>query len=321
MATIHSIPPELLFQILSYLPIRSLLSFSVTSKSCHALASASVTTLSFGVYPTSLASKISRLHHTAATDIELAEKDDPTTVSLIVPEAEKLPLPALYAFHGALTTSVLLRYSNSLRHLDLTVWTLDQCIATALGGCRSLRSLTLRIENPHVRLGADAAWELSESGVKVMRKVDEDDAWDIFDGAWGRLRELRVEGARVSSEQLRKVLRVNPSVRELSVQRCKKLDKELWRFLGAEWVGRRDLEALSYVGCGVLDMETLEKSLPAFGKLRHLSLLGTVGLDIDEVKRKNDEEWHIKDFVPPQSSSGRAVPDIIEVDPAYICND
>lgn len=268
MATIHSIPPETLLQILSYLPIRSLLSFSVTSKSCHALASASVTTLSFGVYPTSLASKISRLHDTAATDIELAEKDAPTTVSLVVPEAEKLPLPALYAFHDALTTSILLRYGSSLRHLDLTVWTLGQSIAAALAKCRNLRSLSLRIENPHVRLSADAPWELSESGVKVMRKVDEDDAWDCFDGAWGWLRELRIEGARVSSEQLVRVLKANPGVRELSVKNCKKLDKELWRLLGTEWEGRGELESLGIVGCGMLDMETLEESLPAFGKLK-----------------------------------------------------
>ena len=57
MAALSSLPPELLREVLRYLPIRSLLNFGLTSKVNHTLQACSLSILRLGVFHSRLGGK------------------------------------------------------------------------------------------------------------------------------------------------------------------------------------------------------------------------------------------------------------------------
>ncbi|KAK0628074.1 hypothetical protein DIS24_g10826 [Lasiodiplodia hormozganensis] len=178
MAHLTSLPSELLLHILSFLPIRSLLAFSLASRSAYVLASSSLQTLSLGVYPTRVSSLISQLSSTSPTASPYSRStrslsssagslpsssacssksssselfNEACTVAHVIPQASELRPHTLLAFHTALTSSILNRYCMSMRHLELSIWALTPPVADALAGLKNLRTLCLRIEDPFGR--------------------------------------------------------------------------------------------------------------------------------------------------------------------------
>lgn len=304
MAHLTSLPSELLLHILSFLPIRSLLAFSLSSRSAYVLASSSLQTLSFGVYPSRVASLISQLSSTSPTASPFSRStrslnssvgsvissgvssvsasdlfNEDCTVAHVIPQASELRPHTLLAFHTALTSSILTRYCMSMRHLELSIWTLTPPVADALAGLRNLRTLCLRIEDPFGR-GFLRRWIINwgsttddedDLGHRSLRRVPDlyralpeagtGTEWNKFADSWSRLETLRLVGAEISDWQLCQILKKNAGLKELWLKKCPDVGVELLKFLGEEWEGRSCLQAFGLVDCdlaGEVNQEAAE---------------------------------------------------------------
>ncbi|KAF2814716.1 uncharacterized protein BDZ99DRAFT_515494 [Mytilinidion resinicola] len=345
-----ALPPELLVNILSFLPITSLLKFSETSHASHALATSSLHTLSLSIHTTRIGGIMSRLGATtlptpkntasafasarnalsasftesiprssrsSQSSLGIAEdsilRSGPHAVHVLIPNAHTFDPSTLLAFHNALISSVLTRHKTTLRHLDLSLWSLTPHIAHALKSLPALRTLSLRIEDPNARS--------TSRRIRLAHRLEECVAWDILaeDASWASaLQALRIDGAQVSTAQLGKLLSCNHLCRELWVCKCHNVDRDVWRYLGSEWKGRTGLQVLgvlkSYVDIEEEDLEFIG----GMEGLKFLSLQGCNGPDNDVFEERNRDVWHIPELIPPQPSSrGSTVPAVIEVDPTY----
>lgn len=137
-------------------------------------------------------------------------------------------------------------------------------MAEALRGLRALRRLKVRVERV-IEVGR----KVSRRWVAVQRE-EERKAWEVLVrteeevgsegvigrkrrreyGFWSeRLTKLELENCDVSSEQLGVVLGRSRACREVRLDACRFLGKEVWSVLG-EWEGRGELERLAVVDCG-----------------------------------------------------------------------
>lgn len=383
--TLLNLPPELLINILSLLPIQSLLRFSESNQYCHSLAKTSLHSLSLAVHTTRVSSIISYLATTRYPNPKLAvscfsshnreragsdearkaprsvleewsttnsqpEDDDPYKVSVVIPDAHDFNFATLLSFHTALTRSILLRHGATLRHLELTCWTLTIPVAKALASLPALRALSVRNDDfPHAR-----AVPRKQA---VKQRDEERQAWSILSSTavWAsRLRALRIEGGEISSAHLFTLLGRSGAVRELWLYKCSFIGKELWAFLGRNWHGRAALRVLGLSRCGgqlgeeallsigALDLQvskplcatdSLGRSTRAFpcGVLRclsanmsprqFLSLRDCNVLKGRGVETWNQDVWHIPECVLPARPSTTGDTDsmtVIEVDPLYL---
>lgn len=252
MSSLQDLPPELLIQVLTYLPIRSLLQFSETSRFSHKLAVTSLHTLNLGVYPSRVARSLG----------DIAASSDPSdrSISLLIPDVEALSESALFAFHSKLISTLLHRHSTSLRHLTLRLWTLSPAIAAALVQLSGLRSLTLRIDNPfgNAQRASRSPSPASRRPVAGFHAAEERIAWLALAHPWPSLRELRIDGGDGSVAMLQALLTANPRLDALWIADCPRIDPELFVFLTAEWEGRARLKELGFEGCHGLEMEHLD---------------------------------------------------------------
>ncbi|KAK8226591.1 hypothetical protein HDK77DRAFT_110378 [Phyllosticta capitalensis] len=355
MAHLTSLPSELLLHILSYLPIRSLLAFSRTSRTAYILASSSLQTLSLGIYPNRVSSLISQLSSSSPTASPFSRSarsslhestivtsgeastsslfNDSNTVAHVIPQASELRPNTLLAFHTALTSAILSRYCVSMRNLELSVWALTPPIADALATLKNVTCLSLRVEDPFGR-GFLRRWIInwgsttddeeisprsSPSFFRAMPEAGSGTEWNKFADAWGRLDTLRLIGAEISDWQLCRILERNTGLKELSLKKCPDVGRDLLSYMAEEWEGRFNLEALSLIECDAA-VEIDEEALECIGELmnlKFLSLLGCRGLSNDAVSRLNDEVWHIPAIGLPRVAEPGLVPAVIEVDPAY----
>lgn len=363
MAHLTSLPSELLLHILSFLPIRSLLAFSLASRSAYILASSSLQTLSLGVYPTRVSSLISQLSSTSPTaspysrstrslnssDGSLVSSisdssttsdlfNEACTVAHVIPQASELRPHTLLAFHTALTSSILDRYCMSMRHLELSIWTLTPPVADALAGLKNLRTLCLRIEDPFgrgflrrwiINWGSTTDEDGSESSprrvpdlYRALPEAGTGTEWNKFADAWSRLETLRLVGAEISDWQLCQILKRNAGLKELWLKKCPEVGGELIKFLDEEWEGRSCLQTLGLVDCDLADEINAEtvKHVGNLPNLQFLSLLGCKGVTNNVVERLNDESWHIPHVELPGANAPDhgPMPAVIEVDPAYV---
>ncbi|KAF2501123.1 hypothetical protein BU16DRAFT_533833 [Lophium mytilinum] len=349
-STLLALPPELLVHILSFLPVKSLLKFSETSHASHALATSSLHTLSLSIHTTriggimsrlgattlpipkdtasafasarnplsaSLAESIPRSSRSSQSSFALAEDSilhcDPHAVHVLIPDAHTFDPSTLLAFHNALISSVITRHKTTLRHLDLSLWSLTPQIAHALKALPALRTLSLRIEDPHARS--------TSRRIRLAHRLEECVAWDILaeDAGWAAaLRALRIDGAQIGTAQLGRILSCNRLCRELWVCKCHNVDRGVWRYLGGEWKGRKGLQVLGVLKSFVDVEEEDLRFIGGLDGLKFLALQGCNGPDNDVFDERNRDVWHIPELIPPQPSSrGSSVPAFIEVDPAY----
>jgi len=279
-----SIPPELLVHILAYLPIQPLLKFSQTSRYAHSLASSSLHTLSLEIHPSRVSALIAHVattqypqpkettsffslpHHASSSEqgdgsemSYMAENpltlNNPYKVSVLIPDAQNFDYTTLLNFHTALTSSVLSRHGATLRHLDLSLWTLTIPIVKALAGLSALRVLSIRIEDfPQVRTVPRTR--------AATQRTEEREAWRLLTetAIWApRLNALRIEGGELNTVQLSTLLSKVRWCRELWLCKCTMIDHSFWKFLASEWEGRNALQILGISRCGgKLDEEVLD---------------------------------------------------------------
>jgi hypothetical protein len=156
-----------------------------------------------------------------------------------------------------------------LQHLELSVWCLTLPIAEAIAQLGALRSLSIRIES-----GA-----YGRRSCKLLEKEQQDKAWTLLSSekcVWRpRLTALRIEDAELGTEQLAGILGETRCCRELWLNRCRFIGREVWGWLGAEWKGRDGLSILDVSDCGgVLG----EEAVDAVGRSRGLQVSRAIEL-------------------------------------------
>jgi len=264
-----TLPPELLLRILSYLPLKALLTFSLTSQYCLAFSHNALPDLAFAIYPSRLARNLAYI-----LDLGGPPEDDDNTINpntsavsallpksprksnritLLIPQAESVSQTTLLAFHDALHQSILLRYAVGLRVLDLSIWRLGRSIAAALRELRGLVSLKLEVRDPFVFEG--------------VLMGEEEGVWDALVVAWKGLKKLGLGGMGITAAELGTLLKRNWGIRELWLKRCEVVLSGIWSVL-REWEGRVNLMRLGFVECGVVTMDCLE----AFRELEGLQV-------------------------------------------------
>ncbi|KAF2756415.1 hypothetical protein EJ05DRAFT_64612 [Pseudovirgaria hyperparasitica] len=320
-----SLPPELLLQILASLPVRALLSFSLASRSSHALSLSSLHTLSFAIHTSRAASTTSRLTawdlpaitsthsafsrtHKSPTKANQPSESplDPHAISTIIPRPHLHRLPTLLKFHLVLHSSILTRYSSSLRTLSLSLWTLPAALTPALRRLTNIRVLTIRIDDTATL----------HCPRRSSTRADERNAWTQLAGAWPRLTALQLENCDLSVRQLVGVVAAAPQLRELWVRRCHKLNAAGSLF-GALATSVPRLEVLGLDCCGGEIDEKVLTPVGGMRGLRYLALLGMHERVPGSVERAAAKVWRIAEVVLPKSV-GEEDSDVIEVDPAYM---
>jgi len=307
MTPLNSLPPELLLEVLSYLPIRPLLNFSETCRAAHSFTSSSLYTLNLGIYPSRLSQHFG---HARAHD----ENSSFEPISLVIPEIEPSSERAELAFHNKLTASIIQHYSSSLQHLTLRLWTLSPSIATALTEVKGLKSLRLCIDNP---CGKQSRPQRRLRTMVGPAAREEETAWNLLAHSWSVLRELNIEGGQVDTQQVQQMLEVNSHLTRLSVKDCAHIEADLLKFVAEKWVGKESLTYLAFEDSPAVIMEDLEGlGMQTLVNLQSLSLRGCIAVDNEAVKDMNSEIWHIPELLL-SSTSPLMIPAVIEVDPAF----
>ena len=305
MATLSSLPIEVIIEILKYLLIPSLFAFGLTSKTNHAIESISLRSLRIGVvtcrdngifFLQEISNGQRVIHSMLATPSALQNRAKAT----VIPNQTHV------------VREVLSKKQHSPQKLELVLWALEESAAEAIAKIQNLRHLSIRLVQ-HTFAELDLSqWYRTTSPISS--------AWDALwacDGrkVLGRLESLNLNGAEIKRYQLQGILEDNPSITELRLRKCNDLSAELFRFLAQSEVGRR-LRVLQYTR-GVLGNEILEY----VGKLPHLEVSLSVGhspnyanhplqslsfaacynIDGDLMKKMNEEDWHIDEVVYPKS--------------------
>ncbi|KAH7563235.1 hypothetical protein BM1_00282 [Bipolaris maydis] len=218
---ILSLPAELLSQILTSLPLSSLLHFSETCHPARTLANANLQSLSLGISP--LPSPYTSFPPSKPPlSPSQTHTSQPTTRPhdrwLRIPNITTYDYTTLSNFQSALLTSILTRHHPLLSHVDLTIWTMSVRMAHALRNLSALQRLELRFDagNPgRAVLRAQIGLEREE-----QRR-----AWDVLarsTPSWSRrLLGLRVEGAVC--------LNLYDCEEELAPGTMEKWNAEVWR--------------------------------------------------------------------------------------------
>lgn len=284
--TLLNLPQETLLNILSFLPVRSLLRFAQTCHSSYSMATSSLHSLSLGIYTTErsrIGHSLSGTHFPEPKSIPSAfwsgtnpkysallrrrglqtDTIDPLfTVPILIPEPVNCELNILFAFHDALIKSILTRYAASLRTLDISLWCLTVPTARGLALLQTLQELSIHIE------GSPQA-----SPRSVVPHQSEQEAWDILSktAVWAPgMRALRIQNAEFSDVQLSHLLRGNRSCKELWICRCRFVYNDFWRFIRDEWdYGRAELRILGVMSYGG---EIDEDVLDVIGSLSDLQV-------------------------------------------------
>ncbi|KAF2275873.1 uncharacterized protein EI97DRAFT_58900 [Westerdykella ornata] len=341
-----SLPPEVISNILFFLPIQSLLRFSQTNRYSHSLAVSNLHTLSLGIYTTRIAAIISCLSATkypepklttssfpssigCSSEVTNTKRDKepnlepkehfgtrgPYSVAIVLQEAQWLDATTLLLFHNALMKSVIIRHRTALRNVELSLWTLTVPIAKSLSALQGLRTLSIRIEAfPQVRG--------MRGGLAVSQRLEQREAWNILtaDAVWApRLHALRLEGGEITSTQVSRLLRRSRWCRELWLSKCALVDKGIWSFLANEWAtANASLRILGIMECGgQLDEEVLEL-IDRLEGLQFLFLQGVASYNVSSevVAQRNETYWRIPEFIPPVSPAFMGT--VIEADPLYM---
>lgn len=258
MATLISLPPELTREILNYLPIRSLLSFGVTTKNNHAIQAASLSTLQLGVFHSRLSGMISF--------IESSPKRSSThSVPVVLSRSDSRTKEQVIRHQNSTVQAIVDRYRQTLRDLEIVVWDLTDATSSSLAQLCNLRRLSLRFDHPHTRhRDLDRSfWDASPGST----------AWNNFAAmhgkgkSFGRLEDLTLERSGITDYQLRQILESNPRLTELKLQKCLSLTEETFEYLANSGVGKR-LEVLHVTKTGSEEID--ERVLKHIAKMPNI---------------------------------------------------
>ncbi|EXJ54025.1 hypothetical protein A1O7_09362 [Cladophialophora yegresii CBS 114405] len=270
---ISTLPPEVLHQVLNYLPIATLLRFSRTSKSNYSAAILALQNLRLAILPRHIHGVLAFLSSSTFDGIEsdLGDTyfDEPTRNQVIIPSAlppldgpqrsrtkcpsQRTVTPAQYREKllqlqnalacSILSTPTLVRLSALTLHIyHIVSPSLTEILATLLPNLRDLR---LNFCHPYLH---DTCLPAQYWTNPVY--LEPSPIWNALAGVGGdsganlrlrKLEKLTVERAGITSFQLRKWIECNPNLRELRLRNVAGVDAEFVQWLG-QYYGADDAE-------------------------------------------------------------------------------
>ena len=250
MALLASLPPEVLLEIMQFLPINGLLDFGLTCKRYHAIQQRSLTSLRLGVFHSKLSGMVNLMEATANNSCL-------HSVQMILPKQGPKNKECVIFKQNRSVQEVVAKYQNSLRDLELAMWEFQEGTASLLAGLGNLRHLSIRLDHPHTRHPAikQGFWQ-EAPGSTIWNHLAPKAGRAP---ALGRLQSLNLERAGVTDYQLKLLLKSNPQIRELRLRKCFNLTKETFKYLASSKLGGR-LEILHFtmVDSSHIDDELLE---------------------------------------------------------------
>ncbi|KAI4148496.1 MAG: hypothetical protein LQ340_005065 [Diploschistes diacapsis] len=289
MYELSSLPPEILREVLLYLPIPSLLRFGETSKHHRALQQVSLSKLRLGVFPTRLDGLLSLME-------TVDDVDDTHSVQRILEKRRTRNKDMIMFNQNLVVARILHKYSASLRDLEISLWDLQQPSAEALAKLKGLRRLSIRLDHPTSRF-----WNHLYAKTRGM---------PVF----GRLTSISLERAGITDYQLLRLLEANPDITEIRLRKCLTLSDEFFRGLSQGKLGKQ-VRILHFTQCESPRIDgRILKYIEAMTSLESLSFFACFNISNTQVWDLNESKWHIKDLglpFPDNSSS------VVEIDPAY----
>ena len=256
MASFSDLPPEVLLATLHYLPIKTLLTFGLTSKRHHAIQKSALVSLRLGVFHSRLGGMMNMLEATANNSYL-------HSVQMVLPKTNTKNKESIIYMQNLKTEYVLEKLQHSLQDLELAMWDLQDGTMSLLSGLKTLRHLSIRLDHPYTRHTSIKQSFWQEAPGSTM--------WNLFAprsgsaSALDRLQSLNLERAGITDYQLRGLLKNNPTMRELRLRKCFNLTKETFKYLASSGLGRQleifqftlvnrshiDNEILRYIGAMV----------------------------------------------------------------------
>lgn len=253
------LPPELLLQILSPLPTKSLLQFAQTSHYALSLAYSNLHTLSLALAPTYQSIWHAKLFAATQFPEPPSHPDyDPHAVQIQIPQAWDFDYPTLLTFHNKIISSILNRHACALQKLDLTLWTLSIPIAQALAKLPALRDLSI----------TTASAQAIPRAYTSPQRREESRAWNLLamTANWTRrVQILRIENAEIATAQLCDLLSKTETLQQLTLHQCDMLTSTLWPAPALE-----QLHNLRITDC--INIHIQQPALDAISKMQGLQV-------------------------------------------------
>ena len=263
MAQVNLLPPEILHEVLEYLPICSLFAFGQTSRTNHAIASTAFSRLRLGIFPSRINGLISLLE---------TDETQPSThsVQMVLSKNDGRSKEMVVRKQNMILSSIIIRHGETLRDLEIAIWDLNQSAAELIGQLRNLRHLSIRLDHPHTRFsGLDRSfWKTAPASTvwNALSRPRNISKKSLGTGkrqkGLARLQSLTLERAGITDYQIQCILEDNPNISELRLQKCMGLTEDFFEFLiqseaghgmqifhfthnASEWLGEA---VLKYIG-------------------------------------------------------------------------
>lgn len=290
-----SLPSELLFTILSHLPVSSLLDFSATCRTNQTLACRTLQTLNLAVLPSEIQCSMALMsrryqqsqHHSMSEDVaDMLQSsvskttDIPTRLSKDSRAIERLEQQI--TAQNDIAADILGKESlKNLRSLSLHMYDLQSADLASVMATKlvKLRHLELNFAHPYIHDQCLPAnyWHEAPSGSS---------AWNALVGLgqanqqklrMRSLLSLHVKRAGLTSTQLRKLIESNPLLRRIHLENVTGVDLDFVQWLAAYCEsGKSGLEQIVLERCPQLKMQRLEDFAWLAGitesEVSHLSL-------------------------------------------------
>ncbi|MCJ1288382.1 hypothetical protein MMC26_007737 [Xylographa opegraphella] len=143
MSSMSLLPPEIIREILQYLPVSALLSFGGTSRFHHAVQSISLAKWRLGVFPSRFNAMITLLD---AHD----DQSRTNTVRIVLPQKDGRRRKLDIRNQNKVIFDIVSKYQHTLQDLEVTLWDLRSA-AESIAKARNLQSLSIRLDHPHTR--------------------------------------------------------------------------------------------------------------------------------------------------------------------------
>ena len=239
MAQTLLLPPEIIREVLQYLPIPSLFAFGQTSKTNHAITSAAFSCLRLGIFPSRLNGMMCMLE--ASTT-----KPSTHSVQLVLPKRDSRSKEMVIRKQNLILASIISRHGQTLRDLEIALWELDTSAAESIGQLRNLRHLSMKLDHPHTRFsGIDRSfWKIAPASTAwnalySPRLTDEtSQAIQKSQKGFRRLESLNLERAGITDYQIQRILDDNPNITDLRLQKCLGLTNDFFKYLIRSNVGQ-----------------------------------------------------------------------------------
>lgn len=325
VASLASLPSELLASILAHLPVASVLSFSATCRTHQTLAYRALHTLNLAVFPTRIQCNMALMSRRAQSwgdesisfscssndefsDMLHAGVSKTTDVSSSSSSTRRCsglnPNPAQcldrqVTAQNQLAAEILNKPAlRDLRSLSLQMYDMRSAeLASVIAiNLARLRHLELRFSHGfvHDQCLPPSYWHDAPSGSP---------AWNALVGLGGENRDklrlhglvsLRIERAGLTSMQLRRFVQANPLLRSLHLENVTGVDQEFVQWLAERCErGESRLEHIGLENCAQLNMQRLEDfawlAAVTESELRYLSLYRCRNVRHDILVRLIDE--------------------------------